>query len=262
MFHLQMKKLYNIIVLSLISAFILLISNTLNVSAEQATGVLVPLYVDSSSELWGEIIDIKNSHPSVPMIVIINPSNGPGHSMDQDYVTAIKKLQTAGIIVLGYASTDYGYRDSNRVMDYVDRYKDWYNVNGILFDEMSVSPDKKSYYKELNDYAKSKGLSFTVGNAGTLLGETYVDVVDNVIIFEEEGLPSISDLSQWHSVHLKNFSVIGYSVSDLDQSYITNASKYLSYIYVTNDDLPNPWNSLPPYFEDLVTALDRNNPSN
>ena len=120
----------------------------------------------------------------------------------------------------------------------------------------------ESYYKELNDYAKSKGLTFTVGNAGTLLGETYVDVVDNVIIFEEKGLPSISDFSQWHSVHLKNFSVIGYSVSDLDQSYITNAENYLSYIYVTNDDLPNPWNSLPPYFEDLVTALDRNNPSN
>lgn len=240
----------------------LLTSYVQNTNAEQPTGVLVPLYVDSSSKLWEEMVDVKNSHPSVPMIVIMNPNNGPGHSIHQDYVTDVKKLQTAGIAVLGYASTDYGYRNSSRVMDYIDKYKNWYDVDGILFDEMSISPDKRSYYRELNSYAKSEGLTFTFGNPGTSVGETHVDIVDNLITFEAEGLPAISDLVKWHSVHLQNYSVIGYSVNDLDESYITNAAKYVNYIYVTNDDLPNPWNSLPPYFEDLVEALDRNNSSN
>ena len=35
-----------------------------------------------------------------------------------------------------------------------------------------------------------------------------------------------------------------------------NARKYVQYIYVQNDNLPNPWDSVPSYFGDLLAALE------
>ena len=48
---------------------------------------------------------------------------------------------------------------------------------------------------------KSEGLTY-IGNTGTSIAKTYVDVVDNVIIFEAKGLPSTGDLAQWHLSYL------------------------------------------------------------
>jgi hypothetical protein len=59
------------------------------------------------------------------------------------------------------------------------------------------------------------------------------------------------------SYTIKRFSVTGYNVDNLNQSYVRSAANYAGYVYITNDDLPNPWNSLPPYFGDLVEMLDR-----
>lgn len=72
------------------------------------------------------------------------------------------------------------------------------------YDKMLISQHqgKRSYYRELNNYAKSEGLTYTVGNTGTSIAKTYVDVVDNVIIFEAKGLPSTGDLAQWDLLYL------------------------------------------------------------
>jgi hypothetical protein len=37
---------------------------------------------------------------------------------------------------------------------------------------------------------------------------------------------------------------------------VTDARKYVQYIYLQSDDLPNPWDSLPSYFGDLLAALE------
>ena len=33
------------------------------------------------------------------------------------------------------------------------------------------------------------------------------------------------------------------------------AKKHCGYIFVQNDTMPNPWDSLPPYFDALLAAL-------
>ena len=225
--------------------------------ASVSTGVIIPLYIDPSSKHWDTVIETKNVHPRVPIIIIVNPNDGPGRNINESYVEIIKRLQSAGIIVLGYVATDHGQRSSSTVIDHIDKYKEWYAIDGILFDEMSNAPGKESYYKKLNNYAKSKELTLTVGNPGTEVPETYVGSVDNIITFESPGLPSLEDLDRWHLVHNKKFSVTGYNVDNLNQSYVRSAANYAGYVYITNDDLPNPWNSLPPYFGDLVEMLDR-----
>jgi hypothetical protein len=70
-------------------------------------------------------------------------------------------------------------------------------------------------------------------------------------------VPSLGFLSGgWHSNYAKqNFSFVAYGVPSLDQTYITSAAKYVGYMYITDDNLPNPWDTLPPYLEQLVTIL-------
>ena len=42
----------------------------------------------------------------------------------------------------------------------------------------------------------------------------------------------------------------------LDAAFVRNARRYVGYVYLQNDNLPNPWDSLPGYFSDLLAALE------
>ena len=133
----------------------------------------------------------------------------------------------------------------------------WYNVNGILFDEMNNVAGHESYYSAASQYAKSLGLTFTVGNPGADVPSTYVGKVDTILIYESQGYPSLSYLDGWHSFYSKNnWGITSYGDPNLSQSWITNAKRYVGYIYITNDVLPNPYDSLPNYFSTLVSDLD------
>jgi hypothetical protein len=102
------------------------------------TGVIVPLYVDPTSEDWEIIYDAKKKHLEVPIIIIINPDNGPGSFKDIGYVNGINRLQSANVVVLGYVYTDNAKRTLSSVRADIDSYQKWYhNVDGIFFDEMS-----------------------------------------------------------------------------------------------------------------------------
>jgi len=108
----------------------------------------------------------------------------------------------------------------------------------------------------VSQYAKAQGLSFTVGNPGTDTGPSFVGAVDVGLIYESFGLPASSRMAGWHSGFPKsNFGIIPYGAA-LDHAYVKAAKAMVGYIYVTNDDLPNPWDSLPSYFADLLGDLE------
>jgi hypothetical protein len=229
--------------------------------AAAATGVIVPLYTYPTSSTWHTMIKVKTSYPSVPTVVIINPSNGPGNAKDSNYSDGIKKLQSAGISVLGYVYTSYSSRVASAVKADIDRYKTYYpSINGVFFDEMANWQGKENYYKSLTDYVKSKGYSMTVGNPGADTISSYVGTVDNIVIYEREGTPSLSYLKGWHLNHdKKNFSMLPHKVSTLDKTYVKNAMPYVGYMFITSDSLPNPWDSLPSYYSTLSSTINSAN---
>jgi hypothetical protein len=222
-----------------------------------SAGIMIPLYTYPGGT-WDQVIAAKNAHPSVPIIAIINPNNGPGSSSDSNYASGIQELQSAGITVIGYVFTLYGSRSTSAVTADIDRYKNWYpQIDGIFFDEMLNNPGGENYYSNLSNYAKSVGLSFTVGNPGTDIASSYVGTMDNIIIYETGGLPSLNLLGGWHTGYDKsNFSYLAYGVGTLNEIFVDSSSNYVSYMYITNDGLSNPWDSVPPYFMDLAAALD------
>ncbi|MFI5407419.1 MAG: spherulation-specific family 4 protein, partial [Nitrososphaerales archaeon] len=135
--------------------------------ASRAIGIMIPLYTYPGTT-WDTVIATKNAHPTVPIVAIINPNNGPGNSKDTNYVTEIQQLQSSGIIVMGYVQTNYAMQNTTTIQSDIDSYKSWYpQITGIFFDEMSNSAGDENYYQNLSNYAKSVGFTFTVGNPGT-----------------------------------------------------------------------------------------------
>ena len=223
--------------------------------ASSRTGVIIPLYTYPGSA-WASVIQAKTAHPHVPIIAVINPDNGPGASLDQNYASGIQALRSAGITVLGYVYTGYAARPAASVIADIDSYKGWYNVSGIFLDQMSNAVGHEGYYSSLNTYAKSLGFALTVGNPGANTIPSYVGTVDMMIIYESAGLPSLSALAGWHTDYAKsNFATISYGISSVNQTFIASASKYAGYVYLTSGNLPNPYGSLPSYFDRLVAAL-------
>jgi hypothetical protein len=249
----RVRKLFYLVV----ATFLLLFSVGSNVSAaDPSTGIMIPLYTYPGAT-WDQTISAKAAHPSVPIAAIVNPSNGPGYSKDSNYEAGIQELKEAGVIVLGYVSTAYTNRDLNSVKSDIDSWKSWYpEVQGIFLDEQTNWSGPEWYYDQADEYAKSKGFTMTVGNPGANSIPSYLDTVDVVLIYESPGLPDLGNYQGWSAYPNNKLGMIPFSVSSMPDQWVQDASSIAGWIYVTDDALPNPWDSLPAYFEELVAAVD------
>lgn len=229
-------------------------------SCSNSTGVYVPLYVYPSGPGMGEyerLTKAKMAHPGVPVVVAINPSSGPGCAPDGNYERAVKMLRGAGITVLGYVYTSWGRRSIGEVASEIRKYSSWYGADGIMIDEFSTDVSLAGYYQKLQLYARSLGMTFVMGNPGTDIPPKYVGAADSFIIYESAGLPGTDRLGGWHKNHdKKNWSCCSYGVATLDEKAIRGTSKYLGLLYVTDDELPNPYDALSSHFEKMVAVLD------
>jgi len=222
-------------------------------SETNLTGIIIPLYSYPGNE-WREVANIKEAYPLVPIVAVINPDNGPGTSQDPNYVSGIGLLHSAGVTVVGYVYTSYAARPITSVIANINSWKQMYKVNGIFFDQMSNVPGYENYYSSLNSYAASLGYTITIGNPGAAVPASYIGTLDNILIYENVGLPSISYLSSL-GYQKSDFSSVSYGVPTIDSSFLSSSSAYLGYVYVTDQNMPNPYTTLPSYFETLVSTL-------
>ena len=221
------------------------------------TGSIVPLYSLPSDPAWAALIAAKKAHASVPVIAVINPNSGPGTAARSDYMAGVGRLTGAGVKVAGYVATGYGKRAVAEVKADIDRWRNLYpEAKAIFFDEMANNPGLESHYSSLTSYAKGKGIDYTIGNPGVDSKPSYVGTVDTILIVESAGLPSADKLAGWHESHPREaFGIIPHSVPSLDAGFVAMAKSHVAYIFVQNDVMPNPWDTLPPYFDALLAAL-------
>lgn len=223
-------------------------------SWKTVTGIILPLYIYPGAS-WHLVIQAKRSHPSVPILAIINPGSGPGAFLDPNYVTGIKQLQSYGVTVLGYVFTGYASRKQSAVIADIDAYKGWYDVDGIMFDEMCVLPGSEEYYSTLGRYAKSLRMAMILGNPGKDAPTRYRATMDVLNIYEDLGIPEAWLSNNAPILGREKLSMIAYGVRDFDRSSLEAISRCVAFLYLTDADLPNPYDKLPPFFSRLVDAL-------
>ncbi|ESZ97906.1 hypothetical protein SBOR_1705 [Sclerotinia borealis F-4128] len=108
--------------------------------------VLVPLYIYPSPGAWERLLSRQvggiSTYPGIKFIVVVNPHNGPGQSLDTNYKREIRKLNLCpNVEVVGYVSTAYANRQYSSVLEDVMIYAGWrleddgLGVRGIFFDE-------------------------------------------------------------------------------------------------------------------------------
>jgi hypothetical protein len=252
------KKLYislTAILLLTLSISTLSISRPTYAAPTVHSGVVIPLYVYPDST-WTTIATTAKANPNVPIIAVINPNSGPGLSYDPTYLASVQNLQSSGVTVLGYVATGYAtssYSSTSNMESQILQYKTWYNVNGVFFDEMSNTPGYESYYSTLNSYVKSNGMTYTMGNPGTSVPASYMGVLDNLVIYESSGYPSLSFIT-YAGYPESNFGLIAYGVP-YSGSFVTSAAPLVGYMYI--DDLTggNPYSALSSLFSQTVATL-------
>lgn len=246
-------------------------STSFAVETTNFAGVYIPLYkrpdLAQPDGVWNSIIEAKSKYPSVPFVVTVNPSSGPGRNQDDDFVYAVSELKHAGVdYMLGYVPTDYAHpqgRSLSELKRMIESYRVWYpELDGIMLDEVLARSDKFEFYEELASYARSLGFEFIRANAGAPFDEEYLGIFDNIAVFEGRILPDISQLqvSTYYPEYApERFSLTARNIASLDANYLDEALGYVGLIYVTDDlddtEDRNPYDRLPPYFQDLIELL-------
>ncbi|MCM2425005.1 spherulation-specific family 4 protein [Streptomyces sp. RKAG337] len=243
--------------------------------------VAVPAYFGPGSA-WTQL----SSAASRAGLAVANPSNGAGGSKDSGYASAIQTTHGAGTKVLGYVDTGYlgtspnnrkvpgtGSTNLNDWITYAEQSVDaWYSfyggsgLDGIFFDDVlgDCGPSASSTtwvdaYKTLQSYVKTKHTgAMVVDNPGGWVAQCYTQAADTLITYEG----SYSDyasatLPDWEATadpkkvwHL----VYGTSQSQMQAAITLSKQRNAGYVYVTNDVLDNPWDTLPSYWSAEVTA--------
>ena len=139
----------------------------------------------------------------------------------------------------------------------MQQYRTWYpGVSGLFLDEMANAAGHEQYYSSLSATAKTAGFDMTIGNPGADTAESYVGSVDVILIYENAGVPPVTEVAGWHASHARsNFGVIPYGVSTLDTTFVAAARPTVGYVYLQSAGMPNPWASVPAYLSDLLGAL-------
>jgi Spherulation-specific family 4 len=221
-------------------------------------GCLVPLYAYPTEAAFAELIAHKERFPDVPVLAVINPgTTGAGPRRDPVFAEAIRELVHAGIEVAGYVSLGYGARARAECEREVDHYRAWYpEVESVFFDELSSGDAEHGLHVELTGYARDQGMRRALGNPGTSPNTRSAELFDVLVVYENAGLPELAGLPVLSADDAgSQRALLAYDVAELDEAYVRAAAREVAYLYVTDDRLDNPYDSLPAYFPALLAAL-------
>lgn len=232
--------------------------------------ILVPAYFypsdDPSLSYWDELTAAASQ---VSITAIMNPFNGPGTLVNPDYTAAINAFRGAGGQIIGYIHTNYGSRDIELVKTDIRLYEDFYGVGGFFVDEMSNLSGGLPYFQRLYDHIKGLDSSYRVfGNPGIGTLESYLSIADTLVTFEGPPVTSMLTPSGYDQFGVpeawtanypaERFGHLIYGVSDasdmLDLVQLA-ATRNAGYLYITDDTLDNPWDTLPAYWNEQVAAM-------
>jgi hypothetical protein len=218
--------------------------------------MVVPAYWEPDAQ-WDKIIA---DAPTVGMI-IFNPQSGPGTATDPAYTTALAKAQAAGIIVLGYVSTQYGARAQADIEADVNGYYSLYTPSGIYFAEGPTETGCDSLqaeYSQLTALARSHDSKAYVA-IGTRFCPTYITFSDLIVEFAETWSSYQSFVTpSWMPGNSASRFI--HFVSEVPPDQASHALSMAigfgaGWVFATDGTLPNPWGALPSYYDQELAAL-------
>lgn len=225
----------------------------------QCVGTLIPAYLPPQG-----IVDLVDGSPG-PRTLIVNPDSGPGERPSAAYRWAIERAQASGARVLGYVATTYGARVAGAVEADVERYREWYAVDGIFLDEVTHDEAGLPYYEALS---RAIDAPLLVLNPGIAPARGYFDLADQIVTYEgpfADYAPRLAREPEWLSeVPREQLAHLIYAASREQAVSLFAAPARSGSLYVTSGVQPNPWGTPPPYLRDeqaAITSTHRRSPN-
>lgn len=225
--------------------------------------IIVPAYVypgDEGLKHWDALIAASEK---APIVAIVNPASGPGKAVDPNYVSVLKKAKASKLTLIGYVSTNYGKVPLRDVVADVERWRTLYpGLHGFFFDEQSSEAEKVEHYAALAAHVrKASPKALIVANPGTGCDVAYFQkkTADVWCVFEAGEPPKSYRPAAWaKSWPAERFYLLSYGFADraaIAGALKTSVEKNVGAVFLTNDALPNPWDTLPPYWDELVDQV-------
>ena len=233
----------------------------------EPVGIIVPAYqYPTTGTLWGEC---ARASSSVPVVAIMNPANGPGTEVDPHFASAAASVRSAGGRVIGYVFTSSAEVPLDSVLAKVDRYREWYTLDGIFLDGMAndADPAHVAWHAALRDSIRAREPAWlVVGCPGTNTLPDYLAGADVLCIVESDGESYFDwEPDAWVRDHpASRFLHLVHTLSSADsmrQAVALAGSRGAGWVYVTNDRMANPWDETPSYWDALVAAVEAANVS-
>jgi hypothetical protein len=218
--------------------------------------LMVPGYFDPrTTALWDQTI----ATGSGVKMVIVNPNSGVGDRAEQVWVQVASAARSAGFTVLGYVQTDYGTRSASAVIAEMDTYRQWYGIHDFFLDEADTRYESVALYGAMVKNVHAGG-GIAVLNFGWAPHPSYMQFTDVAGVFESDyaeyrdgySRPAwFADYPASRFLHIVHSTPSGSWQSAVDLSRQRNAG----YVWITDDDTPSYYKSLPTYWASLNTEV-------
>jgi hypothetical protein len=256
---------------SFLSWLAILCAGSVLALAGTCENIVIPAYFypNQPHSQWNTAVNNAPLPEGRSQVLIMNPNNGPDQNFDPHYLEATRTVHAAGrgFLVYGYVYTGYGKRPLARVERDIDKYYDWYKVDGIFVDETaSAAPLASTYYQSLANYITSKKSGTGVMlNPGVYPDQAYLNIsvpansslVVNVFEGAYQDYVKATVPSWAFSYPSDRFAHLVYSTKPelVTKTVRLSAQRNVGWIYVTDLGLPNPWLALPSYWNTLTAAV-------
>jgi hypothetical protein len=227
--------------------------------------LLVPAYIYPGGEGRSQWDRLINAAGKVGLVLVVNPSSGPGADSDPEYAAAIAKAAGRGIKLLGYVDTGYGRRPAAAVKDDIDTWLGLYSrIGGFFLDRQSPEARHAGYFADIATYARGRLRgALVIGNPGMPCDESYLtrNAADAVcVLARADGFDAFELPANLRDYDASRFAALAPEVTDAAtmRGMLRDAViKRIGYFYVTDGRSPNPWDRLPSYWEDEVDTVAR-----
>lgn len=229
--------------------------------------IAVPAYFSTLS-IWKTAVADSPWNSKVSRIMILNPNSGPGTAADPNNVTLVTTVHNAGGKVYGYVPTGYGADAIATVETQIQEYISWYGVDGIFLDEVSENANEVvPYYQPLANFITSRISGGGVMlNPGLYPDASYAAITVpststlKIVVFEHDYTTFTGETAippGWSAAYPSSMFVdIVYATptANVANALSLAVQRNVGTVYITDQDLPNPYTTLPAYWPTLTQS--------
>jgi hypothetical protein len=229
--------------------------------------LLIPAYFNpaTSPNEWTNMTALASQQ--VDITAIFNPASGPGLTVEANYPPAVATLRAAGGKVLGYSRSCYGRnecpenstftRTVNQTVEDALKYHSFYGpIDGVFIDEVSSELADLSYYQAVKEKILAVRPEWKLfGNPGTATAQEYLQVFDVLVTSESNITAPQVNWNQSYPATRQAYMFHSQTLTQLSPLIDLARSRNVGYVYVTDDVLINPYDSLPSYFPSELELL-------